>query len=79
MSNPAGTRANRWNQMVNAVSVDLGLSTRDADSWLNSVWGGMYGDEEQGNPSARAALRARLETDQPDAPTLPEALKRSVV
>lgn len=72
-SNPPGTKANRWNQAVNRLSAELGVSTQEADTWLNGVWSRMYQDEVNGNMAAHQRLRAFLEANTTGAPTLPAA------
>ncbi len=80
MSAPAGTKAARWNQVVSRVATTLGISTTQADTWLNLVWSGMcLGDEVQGNEQAHADLRKFLEANYPYAATLPNALKLFVL
>lgn len=80
MAAPAGTRANRWGQVVSAVAAELGWTADAADVWLNGVWATMYSpDESFGDAVAHGRLRRWLETNVAGAPTLPEALRRYVV
>jgi hypothetical protein len=79
VANPAGTRANRWNQVVSAVATEAGWTTAVADAWLNQIWAGLPFDENAGDLVNGERLRKWLEFNQPDAPTLPEAFRRFVV
>jgi len=75
MSAPTGVKSARWNQAVSAIVNALGITTAEADAWLNQVWLTMFeGDEVAGMIDAHARLRMFLEANRPDAPTLPRAL-----
>lgn len=77
MSAPTGVKASRWNQAVNRIVSETGMTSPAADLWLNAVWLTMFtGDELAGQMAAHDRLRVFLEFNQPTAPTLPTAFYR---
>lgn len=74
MPAPLGVKANRWNQAVNRIATDTGMTTTEADLWLTGVWTTMFsGDEVVGNSFAHGRLKAWLESQVLSVTTLPRA------
>lgn len=80
MAAPSDARANRWNQVVNAIVSAAAQQTpplanataADVDTWLNAMW--VNPGAENDRNDLRALCLAWLQVNYPDAPTLPRAL-----
>jgi hypothetical protein len=70
----------RYAAVLAAVTAATGEDVEVIDAWLMDVWDRMFlGDEKRGWDDAYQALRSWLIVNAPPAPTMPMALRGSVV